>query len=169
MKNYPFLLLILLLACRENESYPIPDFQAGAFVVAQVTPNSDTLRIGTDVPFEAAIGYQSYGYLTATSINLSLSYSASTVGPLLLRTIEAVEAPADNDLSSVPSVAVSLSEAAALFGLGSDELQDGDRFSMTFALQLEDGRTIDQWNSGFGSICDARTPGVCEISIAVSN
>lgn len=162
------LLAVLALACRDDESYPIPDFGVGAFVVAEVIEGDEIAR-DNPVPFQAHIGYQSYGYLTATGIALQVSYSAGSGEPVLLRTIDAVEAPANDDLSGLPVVSITLEEMTALFGLTPTDVAADDRFTITFALPLDDGRTLSQWNTGFGSVCDNRTPGVCSLTITITS
>lgn len=172
MKNTFILSFILIVSfsCRDEELFPIPDIQPGVFIIAEENTSSNSFNIADieNTSYISRIGYQSYGFLTATGIDLFIDYSGDEAGAVALKSISAVEADGEN-LSGIPETTITSAEAASAFGLQPSDLNEGDSFTITFAINLEDGRTINQWNNGFGSVCDSRTPGICNITINVSN
>jgi hypothetical protein len=136
-------LMITMLACQKDDWAPYPDWNdhVGAATKITVNPNRNSFKISNGLVnefIEFDLDVDGYDLTRVSSVELQVTFfegsPVRTVGPVLLKTID-----------TFPStVQVSAQEVVALIGGGFtiDQLQNNDRFRLTFPINTADGRRL---------------------------
>lgn len=133
--------LVIVLACQDDDWAPYPDWNenVGAATKIAVNANRNRYKISNGLSnefIEFTLNVDGYDLTEVASVELRLSFfrGTTTLGPVLLRTVE-----------SFPStVQVTAQEAVTAIGSGLtlNSLQNGDSFRLTFPIITTDGRRL---------------------------
>ena len=136
-------LLSALMACRDDNWAPYPDWNDHVGAATKITVNAarNSFRLSNGIAnefLEFNLDVDGYEITQVTEVELQLTFleaaPARTVGPVLLKKV-----------SSFPAVVqVTPAEVAAAIGNGFtiNDFQAGDRFRLTFPMITADGRRL---------------------------
>lgn len=165
---YTFIGLVVFLgtSCRDEDKYPIPDWNKHVGAMAVATVNQEKAFFNyfeiSEGEVEFELTYNGFDVTKVDKIDVQLNYFNKLEGTLYeSRTVRTV--------TSFPAVVnITSADAAQAFGKALEDIGPGDTFTATFLLHTSDGKILGGTLYSADLCAQEKQPGTCSLFFPVA-